>query len=158
MRSKSPFSKGGFRGIFKRLAKIPPDPPLRKGGMNDQVNAYALKGSTRASRRRPLQGRPHFLSAQPRVHKTVSKPSAGEKSCYVGWPGGHCLQVPKEQEVPAPGPSPMPNPLPNGVTGSRPLVAPRPGRITSGPPKQNRSSPGSTILAETWVLKHPLTP
>jgi hypothetical protein len=29
---KSPFCKGGFRGIFKRLYKIPPDPHLEKGG------------------------------------------------------------------------------------------------------------------------------
>ncbi len=32
-RSKSPFSKGGFRGIFNRLSEIPPNPPLRKGGI-----------------------------------------------------------------------------------------------------------------------------
>ncbi|MHB8067467.1 MAG: C45 family autoproteolytic acyltransferase/hydrolase [Desulfobaccales bacterium] len=31
---KSPFSKGGLRGIFGGSCKIPPDPPLRKGGEN----------------------------------------------------------------------------------------------------------------------------
>lgn len=31
---KSPFSNGGFRGIFRGLGKIPPAPPLRKGGEN----------------------------------------------------------------------------------------------------------------------------
>ena len=50
----------------------------------------------------------------PGNEETVSKPSAGEKSCYVGWPGGHCLQVPEEQEDPALDPSPVPNPRPNG--------------------------------------------
>src|SRR4030042_1340377 len=33
---KSPFCKGGFRGIFKDLPKIPPDPPLEKGGKEHQ--------------------------------------------------------------------------------------------------------------------------
>jgi hypothetical protein len=31
-KSKSPFSKGGFRGIIKGLFLIPPGPPLEKGG------------------------------------------------------------------------------------------------------------------------------
>ncbi len=34
---KSPFSKGGFRGIFQSLCKIPPDPPLRKGGTSTRA-------------------------------------------------------------------------------------------------------------------------
>jgi hypothetical protein len=29
---RSPFSKGGFRVIFRRLGQIPTDPPLKKGG------------------------------------------------------------------------------------------------------------------------------
>ncbi len=37
--SKSPFSKGGFRGIFNRLTYTPPNPPLEKGGINRQVSA-----------------------------------------------------------------------------------------------------------------------
>ena len=90
----------------------------------------------------------------PGDEETVSKPSTGEKSWYVGWPGGHCLQVPKEHEVPVPGPSPMPNPLPKRERDPDLLVASRPGRITSGPPKQNRRSTGSTILVRLQVLKH----
>ena len=35
---KSPLSKGGFRGIIRRLSN-PPCPPLEKGG--DYVRAYA---------------------------------------------------------------------------------------------------------------------
>ena len=34
---KSPFSKGGFRGIFQGLGKIPPSPPLKKGGINTRI-------------------------------------------------------------------------------------------------------------------------
>jgi hypothetical protein len=30
--SKSPFEKGGFRGIFSTLDKNPPCPPFAKGG------------------------------------------------------------------------------------------------------------------------------
>jgi hypothetical protein len=30
---KSPFEKGGFRGIFKGYFQIPPNPPLVKGGI-----------------------------------------------------------------------------------------------------------------------------
>ena len=30
--SKSPFYKGGFRGIFNRLSQNPPQPPFTKGG------------------------------------------------------------------------------------------------------------------------------
>ena len=44
----------------------------------------------------------------------------------------------------------------SGRESFRPLVASRPGRITSGPPKQNRRSTGSTILVRLRVLKHPL--
>jgi hypothetical protein len=29
---KSPFYKGGFRGILSKTGKIPPKPPLYKGG------------------------------------------------------------------------------------------------------------------------------
>ena len=35
---KSPFSKGGFRGIIKGLIIIPPDPPSGKGGNTPDFN------------------------------------------------------------------------------------------------------------------------
>jgi hypothetical protein len=40
---KSPFSKGGFRGIIKRLSN-PPSPPLKKGGkIQAFIGAFSLK-------------------------------------------------------------------------------------------------------------------
>ena len=41
---KSPFSKGGFRGIIKDLFVIPPDPPLKKGG-NFHPAVHFISGS-----------------------------------------------------------------------------------------------------------------
>jgi hypothetical protein len=31
----SPFCKGGFRGILSKIGKIPPHPPLQKGGIKN---------------------------------------------------------------------------------------------------------------------------
>jgi hypothetical protein len=39
---KSPFFKGGFRGIIKGLFIIPPGPPLEKGGISLHDNAVKV--------------------------------------------------------------------------------------------------------------------
>ena len=51
------------------------------------------------------------------------------ESCYAGWPGGHCLRVPKEQEGVFCRYSPLQKRLMDRIAGRKsPLVAPRPGR------------------------------
>jgi hypothetical protein len=93
------------------------------------------------------------MSAPGRGVETVSKCYVKDKSCYSGWPGGHCLRVLKEQEAPTSRPQALVKPLSENVAGLMPLVASRPGRMTSGPPTPEKLIDDGTISVFMWILR-----
>jgi hypothetical protein len=85
--------------------------------------------------------------------ETVPEFIGAWKLCHAGWPGGHCLRVPKEQEGLFHEEGNPLTALMNRRAENTPLVASRPGRVASGPPSKNDRRPCSTIPVLGGVLR-----